>query len=177
MRPRSMATTSCGLAIAILLIGVRLRIDHPARHCTGRHTNHGTTSPGVFLRCSRVVSRCLSGIILGGVSQQRRLCAAVLGDIMSLEINYSSEALQQLERLRGFDSPAILTEIEEVLAVNPTLVSKARVKRLRQPAPTQYRLRVGDYRVFYDVEPATKVVDVIQVLSKEESIRFLKENQ
>jgi len=48
---------------------------------------------------------------------------------------------------------------------------KTTVKRLRQPAPTQYRLRVGEYRIFYDVEP--DVVLIIEVLGKAESIRFL----
>ena len=95
---------------------------------------------------------------------------------MAFVPRYSSEAVQQLESLRAFERVAIMEEIERVLTVNPTLTSKARVKLLKQPAPTQYRLRVGDYRVFYDVEPANHVVYVIQILSKEEAIRFLKEN-
>jgi mRNA-degrading endonuclease RelE of RelBE toxin-antitoxin system len=55
----------------------------------------------------------------------------------------------------------------QVLAVNPTVTSKARIKRLRRPAPTKYRLSVGEFRVFYDVEDET--VLVIQVLSKLDS--------
>ena len=56
-------------------------------------------------------------------------------------------AVEQLKKLRAFDRAAILDQIEELLTVNPTLESKARVKQLRQPAPTQYRLRAGDYRI------------------------------
>ena len=66
-----------------------------------------------------------------------------------------------------------MDQIEQVLLVNPTLESKARVKLLRQPAPTQYRLRVGEFRVFYDVVQET--VLVIQILSKEEAIGYLGE--
>ena len=55
--------------------------------------------------------------------------------------------------------------------MNPTVVSKSRVKRLREPAPTQYRLRVGEFRVFYDVDQDT--VLVIQVLSKQDSLEYL----
>jgi mRNA-degrading endonuclease RelE of RelBE toxin-antitoxin system len=55
--------------------------------------------------------------------------------------------------------------------VNPTTESKARVKQLRQPAPTQYRLRVGEFRVYYDVEG--EAVLVIQILSKQDSHQFL----
>jgi len=65
-------------------------------------------------------------------------------------------------------------EIEQTLSVNPTLQSIARVKKLRQPAPTQFRLRVGDFRVFYDVDEASKVVNVIQILSKADSFRYLE---
>ena len=90
---------------------------------------------------------------------------------MSFDVNYSSEAVEQLVKLRTFDQTAILDQIEQVLTVNPTMESKARVKRLRQPAPTQYRLRVGEHRVFYDVDG--KTVFVIQVLSKQDSLDYL----
>lgn len=59
----------------------------------------------------------------------------------------SEEALQQLRQVRAFEQVAILDQIEQVLGVNPTLESKARVKRLRPPAATAYRLRVDDFRV------------------------------
>lgn len=90
---------------------------------------------------------------------------------MRYEIRYSEEALQQLRQVRAFEQVAILDQIEQVLGVNPTLESKARVKRLRPPAATAYRLRVGDFRVFYDVEGA--VVQIIQILSKAQAIRYL----
>ena len=92
---------------------------------------------------------------------------------MPYEVIYSDEAVEQLKKLRAFDRAAILDQIVQILMVNPTLESKGRVKLLRQPAPTQYRLRVGEFRVFYDVEEAT--VFIIQILSKEESIAFLEE--
>jgi mRNA-degrading endonuclease RelE of RelBE toxin-antitoxin system len=63
-------------------------------------------------------------------------------------------------------------QIKLVLSVNPTLESKGRVKQLRQPAPTQFRLRVGEFRVFYDVEQP--VVYVVQILSKKDSIAYLE---
>jgi mRNA interferase RelE/StbE len=90
---------------------------------------------------------------------------------MPYEIRYSNESFEQLKNLRAFDRTAILDQIEQVLSVNPTVVSKARIKRLREPAPTQYRLRIGEFRVFYDVEEAA--VLVVQILSKQESIDYL----
>ncbi|MGP0065381.1 MAG: hypothetical protein ACLQGP_17485 [Isosphaeraceae bacterium] len=50
--------------------------------------------------------------------------------------------------MRNYDWTTILDQIEQVLSINPTVVSKARVKRLREPAPAQYRLRAGEFRVF-----------------------------
>lgn len=91
---------------------------------------------------------------------------------MPHEVRYSDEAVEDLNKLQAFDRAAILDQIEQVLMVNPTLESKARVKLLRQPAPKQYRLRVGDFRVFYDVKE--EVVQIIRILSKEESIRYLE---
>jgi mRNA-degrading endonuclease RelE of RelBE toxin-antitoxin system len=90
---------------------------------------------------------------------------------MPYEIRYSNEAVEQLKRLRAFDRTAILDQIEQLLRVNLAAVSKSRIKLLREPAPTQYRLRVGEFRIFDDV--AEEVVLIIQVLSKHDSIGYL----
>jgi mRNA-degrading endonuclease RelE of RelBE toxin-antitoxin system len=90
---------------------------------------------------------------------------------MPYEIRYSNEAVEQLKKLRVFDRTAILDQIEQILRMNPIIVSKSRIKRLREPAPTRYRLRVGEFRVFHDVEK--EAVLIIQVLSKEDSIDYL----
>lgn len=93
---------------------------------------------------------------------------------MPFEIRYSTKAVNQLKGCRVFDRATILDEIEQILTVTPTLPSKARVKKLRQPAPTQFRLRVGDFRVFYDADDLVNVVSVVQILSKEDSLRYLE---
>jgi mRNA interferase RelE/StbE len=90
---------------------------------------------------------------------------------MPYEIRYSNEAVEQLRKLRVFDRTAVFDQIEEVLSVNPTVTSKSRIKRLRDPAPTQYRLRVGDFRIFYDVEE--EGVLIIQILSKQDCSDYL----
>jgi mRNA interferase RelE/StbE len=90
---------------------------------------------------------------------------------MPFEIRYSDEAIDQLKALRAFDRTTILDQIEQVLSVNPTTESKARVKRLRESAPSQYRLRVGEFRVFYDVDAGA--VLIIQVLTKQDATDYL----
>jgi mRNA-degrading endonuclease RelE of RelBE toxin-antitoxin system len=93
---------------------------------------------------------------------------------MPYDIRYSSEAIEQLKSLRAFDRAAILDQIGQILSVNPMIVSKARVKRLHEPAPTQFSLRVGEFRVFYDV--AEEVVLIIQILKKQDCVDYLGES-
>jgi len=90
---------------------------------------------------------------------------------MPYEFRYSNEAVEQLKNLRVFDRTTILDQIEQILIVKPTVVSKSRIMRLREPAATQYRLRIGEFGVFYDVEE--EAVLIIQVLSKQDSIDYL----
>jgi mRNA-degrading endonuclease RelE of RelBE toxin-antitoxin system len=93
---------------------------------------------------------------------------------MPFEVRYSSIAAKQLKRLRAFDRATIFDEIERTLTINPTMQSKSKVKKLRQPAPTQYRLRVEDFSVFYDIDDANYFVNVVQILSKEDSLPYLE---
>ena len=57
--------------------------------------------------------------------------------------------------LPNFDRTAELDQIEQILVVDPNIGSNSRIKRLREPAPTRYRLRAGEFRVFYDAEEHT----------------------
>ncbi len=53
----------------------------------------------------------------------------------------------------------------------PTKESKSRIKRLRELSQPQYRLRVGNIRVFYDV--GEKVVQVLAIVLKSEADAWL----
>ena len=64
--------------------------------------------------------------------------------------------------------------VAAVLGAAPTQGSKATIERLCQPAPTQFRLRGGEFRAFYDVDD--RVVLIVQILSKEDSLRYLGES-
>jgi mRNA-degrading endonuclease RelE of RelBE toxin-antitoxin system len=49
--------------------------------------------------------------------------------------------------------------------------SRGRIKRLRGMRRPQYRLQIGDLRVFYDV--AEKRVEVLAIVSKEGAVEWL----
>jgi mRNA-degrading endonuclease RelE of RelBE toxin-antitoxin system len=62
--------------------------------------------------------------------------------------------------------------MEEHLRHEPTRTSRSRIKRLRGVRRPQYRLRVGDIRVFYDV--AGEVVEVLAIVKKSEATSWLE---
>ncbi len=61
------------------------------------------------------------------------------------------EAMGDLRRLRAGERAQVSGTIERHLRHEPMKISKSRLKRLRTLASPQYRLRVGEIRVFHDV--------------------------
>ena len=94
---------------------------------------------------------------------------------MAFEIEFVREAGADLDKLQPFYRNQILDAIEQHLRHVPTQVSHARIKRLRSVTSPAHRLRVGEYRVFYDVDVGQHVVTVLRVLSKEQSLQYLAE--
>jgi mRNA interferase RelE/StbE len=82
-------------------------------------------------------------------------------------------AAAQIRKLRRVDAVAILDAVETHLRYEPERVSRSRIKRLRGRGTATYRLRVGEYRVFYDIAEAEVVV--IAVLHKREAAEFYRE--
>jgi len=60
------------------------------------------------------------------------------------------------------------------LTYEPTKQSKSRIKRLRDLRHPQFRLRVEDIRVFYDVTDGD--VGIIAIMPKEKTIQWLEEH-
>ncbi|MBN2497906.1 MAG: type II toxin-antitoxin system RelE/ParE family toxin [Deltaproteobacteria bacterium] len=86
-------------------------------------------------------------------------------------IELSELAVEQLEKTKVFDQNRILDEIEKQLTREPTRKTKRKkiLKGLKPPwlqAEPVWQLRIGDYRVFYDVDPKLETVTVHAVLYK-----------
>ena len=82
-------------------------------------------------------------------------------------MHLQASAISDLDRLRKFDAVQVADAMEKHLTETPGKVGKSRIKRLRGITNPDYRLRVGDFRVFYNIdEPAGKVV-VLRVLNKD----------
>ena len=78
-----------------------------------------------------------------------------------------------LNELSAHDRAAVKSALEIHLRHEPTKVSKSRIKRLRGLSKPQFRLRVDKFRAFYDV--AESSVNILAIISKEETTRWLKE--
>src|SRR6202035_3760401 len=83
-------------------------------------------------------------------------------------------ALEAAEDLRGLEAnlrAAVREAIETHLRHEPTKISRSRIKRLRGLRRPQYRLRIGEVRVFYDVSKST--VEILAIVAKSEAGQWL----
>ena len=92
---------------------------------------------------------------------------------MRHEILLAPEATRDFKRLNAHVRAQVRDAIELHLRHQPTKTSKSRIKRLRGLNRPQYRLRVGDVRVFYDVTETR--VEVLAVIMKSDAEAWLKE--
>lgn len=82
------------------------------------------------------------------------------------EIVYSPGAIEDLRQLRAYDQRAITDGIDGTLTASPTTETRSTVKLMTQPFWSQYRLRVGEFRVFYNVYNDEDRVRILRVLYK-----------
>ena len=86
---------------------------------------------------------------------------------MKYRIRIVEDADVELRTVPVFHRRRIAQTIAKLLGADPKQESKSRIKRLIQPAASVYRIRVGDYRVFYDVED--DVVTVLHIRHKQDT--------
>ncbi|MBM4328509.1 MAG: type II toxin-antitoxin system RelE/ParE family toxin [Deltaproteobacteria bacterium] len=92
---------------------------------------------------------------------------------MRYEIHLSPEAAHDLKRLKAGIRARVKDALEKHLRYEPARASKSRIKRLRGLSHPQYRLRVGEVRVFYDIRK--QAVEVLAIIPKSEIGTWLEE--
>jgi mRNA-degrading endonuclease RelE of RelBE toxin-antitoxin system len=92
---------------------------------------------------------------------------------MKHEIIFAPEAIQDLKRLSARNRSIVRDEIEKHLRYEPQKVSKSRIKRLRGIRRPQHRLRIGEIRVFYDIDG--EQVEVLAIVRKSDAAAWLAE--
>jgi mRNA interferase RelE/StbE len=92
---------------------------------------------------------------------------------MTYAIVLAPDAAGALKRLSTPIRTGLQKAIERHLRHEPTKVSKSRIKRLRGLRQPQYRLRIDDIRVFYDVTETR--VEILAIVTKAEAQAWLDE--
>lgn len=92
---------------------------------------------------------------------------------MDYEIVLAPEAADDLRALDARHRANVADALERHLRHEPLKVSRSRIKRLRGLRRPQYRLRVDEYRVFYDVVEMT--VQILAIVHKPVADRWLRQ--
>lgn len=92
---------------------------------------------------------------------------------MRFEIVLAPEAVENLRTLEATVRSEVRDAIETHLRHEPRKESRSRIKRLRGLSVPEYRLRVGDVRIFYDV--AGSRVEVLAIVTKGVAEKWLGE--
>jgi mRNA-degrading endonuclease RelE of RelBE toxin-antitoxin system len=90
---------------------------------------------------------------------------------MRYDIILAPEAARDLRKLKANVRSAVRDALERHLRHEPTKQSKSRIKRLRGLSHPQYRLRIDDVRVFYDVTEAS--VEILAIVRKSQADAWL----
>lgn len=90
---------------------------------------------------------------------------------MPYEIVLAPEAVEDLKRLKAPLRASVKEALETHLRHEPAKVSKSRIKRLRGLFRPQYRLRIHEVRVFYDMTDAN--VEILAIVEKSEAEKWL----
>jgi mRNA-degrading endonuclease RelE of RelBE toxin-antitoxin system len=89
------------------------------------------------------------------------------------EIRLKPSAIRDMDGLRKYDADRVADGMETHLGREPMKESRSRIKRLRGINDPDYRLRIGDYRVFYNVRGDR--VDVLRVMHKNDTHEYYEE--
>jgi mRNA-degrading endonuclease RelE of RelBE toxin-antitoxin system len=75
------------------------------------------------------------------------------------QIEFTPEALDDLTALKKNEQNEILDSIEEQLRFEPTIETRNR-KRMRLNPVAEWELRIGRFRILYNVEEEVKIVSI-----------------
>jgi mRNA-degrading endonuclease RelE of RelBE toxin-antitoxin system len=81
--------------------------------------------------------------------------------------------VEDLSALKANVRSTVRDALETYLRYEPMKTSRSRIKRLRGLARPDYRLRVGEVRIFYDV--SAEAVEVLAIVPKSEAAIWLEQ--
>jgi mRNA-degrading endonuclease RelE of RelBE toxin-antitoxin system len=90
---------------------------------------------------------------------------------MAFDIILAPQAAEDMKALKARLRAEVRDALDVHLRHEPRKTSRSRIKRLRGLRQPQYRLRVGDIRIFYDVGSTS--VEVLAIIAKAEAEAWL----
>lgn len=94
---------------------------------------------------------------------------------MFYRIVFTQKAINNFNDLDARWRAAVRDAIRVHLTHEPTKQSRSHIKKLRDLQHPQFRLRVGNIRIFYDVTETDTVI--LAVMPKEKTITWLEEHR
>ena len=91
-------------------------------------------------------------------------------------IEVTEEAKTDLSHYTAFERNLIVSQIREQLSEQPEVETKNR-KQLRDNPIACWELRVGKFRVFYEVDEARKLVVIVSVGHKDHNVLVIRGNE
>jgi len=89
------------------------------------------------------------------------------------EIEFTSEAFVDLEALRKFEQQEVVEGIETQLLDEPNMETRNR-KKLRPNDVAEWELRLGRFRVFYNIDGAAHLVSIEAIGFKVGNLLFVR---
>jgi mRNA-degrading endonuclease RelE of RelBE toxin-antitoxin system len=84
---------------------------------------------------------------------------------MAYEIEYTEEAIRDLNWLTRNEQVIVLSAIDEQLRHEPSVETRNR-KRLRPNDVAEWELRTGIFRVLYNVDEVVRIVEIERIGKK-----------
>jgi mRNA-degrading endonuclease RelE of RelBE toxin-antitoxin system len=75
------------------------------------------------------------------------------------DIEFTPEAIEDLKSFRKFEQQTIISGIDNQLRYEPTVETR-NLFRMRPNDVAEWELRIGKYRVFYNVENDVQIVSI-----------------
>ena len=91
---------------------------------------------------------------------------------MPYDIVFSPEVVEDFKGLSAYEKASVNDAIQRHLLNNPMRESKAKIKRLQGLEKPQYRLRIDEIRLFYDV--VENRVEVLAIVEKKNASDWLE---
>ncbi|NJL23124.1 MAG: type II toxin-antitoxin system RelE/ParE family toxin [Leptolyngbyaceae cyanobacterium SM1_3_5] len=89
------------------------------------------------------------------------------------EVEFTPEAIKDLRYFKKFEQNIIVDAIQTQLLHEPTLETKNRFQR-NPPDIAEWELRVGSFRVFYNVDETVQIVSIERIGEKPNNSIFFR---